>query len=123
MLLKRKFRIISGHGLATAALALGLGALCAIPAHAADTKLTTPHSFCAQSNPPTSCTDGQNPVAGLVADAAGNLFGTTQSGGVYGQGTVFELAKSGTLTTLCQASSKIPPLVSFKTPPSRSFLV
>lgn len=36
--------------------------------------------------------DGRNPVAGLIFDAAGNLYGTTESGGAYyGAGTVFEL--------------------------------
>jgi len=37
-------------------------------------------------------TDGQNPLAGLIFDAAGNLFGTTYGGGAYRVGTVFELA-------------------------------
>src|SRR4030088_3247908 len=31
------------------------------------------------------------PAAGLVSDAAGNLYGTTQSAGIYRGGTVFEL--------------------------------
>jgi uncharacterized repeat protein (TIGR03803 family) len=37
-------------------------------------------------------TDGHNPQAGLIFGAAGNLFGTTNGGGTYGFGTVFELA-------------------------------
>jgi uncharacterized repeat protein (TIGR03803 family) len=36
-------------------------------------------------------TDGWSPWQGLVFDAAGNLYGTTQDGGAYGQGVVFEL--------------------------------
>ena len=36
-------------------------------------------------------TDGQEPVAGLIFDAAGNLYGTTIFGGTYDYGTVFEL--------------------------------
>ena len=36
-------------------------------------------------------TDGASPQAALVADAAGNLYGTTYSGGPYNVGTVFEL--------------------------------
>lgn len=32
------------------------------------------------------------PMASLVADAAGNLYGTTSSGGTYGLGTVFKLS-------------------------------
>lgn len=38
--------------------------------------------------------DGRNgllPQGGLIADAAGNLYGTTEGGGRYGGGTVFEL--------------------------------
>jgi autotransporter passenger strand-loop-strand repeat protein/uncharacterized repeat protein (TIGR03803 family) len=37
---------------------------------------------------------GANPVSSLIADAAGDLFGTTENGGAYGDGTVFELAKT-----------------------------
>lgn len=36
------------------------------------------------------CTDGQNPLAPVIVDAAGNLYGTT-SEGASGGGTVFEL--------------------------------
>src|ERR1019366_3249147 len=36
-------------------------------------------------------TDGLSPWAGLIFDAAGNLYGTTHQGGTYGAGTVFEL--------------------------------
>ena len=35
--------------------------------------------------------DGGEPVAGLVLDKAGNLYGTTYLGGVHGRGVVFEL--------------------------------
>jgi uncharacterized repeat protein (TIGR03803 family) len=54
-------------------------------------------------------TDGNVPVARLIADASGNLLGTTEGGGAYGSpygyGTVFEIAKthngySSTPTTL-----------------------
>lgn len=37
--------------------------------------------------------DGVNPLAGLIFDAAGNLYGTTSYGGVYSNGTVFELLR------------------------------
>src|ERR1035438_3767949 len=36
--------------------------------------------------------DGTTPVASLVLDAAGNLYGTTENGGTYNQGTAFELS-------------------------------
>jgi len=45
--------------------------------------------------------NGQYPYAGLVRDAQGNLYGTTEDGGANGVGTVFKLAAgSNTLTTL-----------------------
>ncbi len=40
-------------------------------------------------------TDGDTPLAGLIADAKGDLFGTTLYGGANGDGTVFELVKTG----------------------------
>jgi uncharacterized repeat protein (TIGR03803 family) len=44
---------------------------------------------------------GSQPQAGLIMDQSGNLYGTTTSGGVYGDGVIFELAKgSSTITTL-----------------------
>jgi uncharacterized repeat protein (TIGR03803 family) len=36
--------------------------------------------------------DGQQPSGGLIFDAAGNLYGTTGSGGSGGRGTLFELS-------------------------------
>src|SRR5262249_18857885 len=50
-----------------------------------------------------NCSNGTRPFAGLIADANGDLFGTTQGGGSANDGTVFELVKNGssyTLTTL-----------------------
>jgi uncharacterized repeat protein (TIGR03803 family) len=38
--------------------------------------------------------DGGYPLAGLVMDASGNLYGTTEAGGTDGDGTVFELVNS-----------------------------
>jgi uncharacterized repeat protein (TIGR03803 family) len=41
-----------------------------------------------------SGSDGEMPTGGLIFDASGNLYGTTQAGGTYGDGTVFELVVS-----------------------------
>ena len=38
--------------------------------------------------------NGRSPLCTLVADAAGNLFGTTAQGGLDGDGTVFEIIKT-----------------------------
>src|SRR6267378_2444078 len=35
--------------------------------------------------------DGAKPLAGLVRDSAGNLYGTTYYGGKYGLGSVFKM--------------------------------
>ncbi|HSZ64195.1 MAG TPA: choice-of-anchor tandem repeat GloVer-containing protein [Terriglobales bacterium] len=40
-------------------------------------------------------TDGGYPAAGIVFDAAGNIYGTTAFGGESGDGSVFELVASG----------------------------
>lgn len=53
---------------------------------------TTLHSF--------HGADGSNPYAGLMQASNGNLYGTTSAGGANGDGTVFEISTSGTLTTL-----------------------
>jgi len=49
--------------------------------------LQTLYAFCARAN----CLDGKYPVAGLVMDPSGNLFGTTSAGGKFAAGTLFEL--------------------------------
>ncbi len=42
----------------------------------------------------TGGSDGGQPVAGVIFDPAGNLYGVTRSGGLYNYGTVFELTPS-----------------------------
>jgi uncharacterized repeat protein (TIGR03803 family) len=39
-------------------------------------------------------TDGADPAGSLIADANGDLFGTTSGGGANGDGTVFEIVKT-----------------------------
>jgi uncharacterized repeat protein (TIGR03803 family) len=61
------------------------------------------YNFCSESQGSAACTDGVNPYAGLIEDASGNLYGTTNLGGTgltlvngaYAYGTVFILAPSG----------------------------
>lgn len=56
---------------------------------------TTLYSFCAQ----THCADGETPGA-LTLGNDGNFYGTTFVGGANGNGTVFQITPTGTLTTL-----------------------
>jgi len=66
---------------------------------------TVLYNFCSQGG--DNCTDGADPVAGVIADKMGNLYGTTTTGGPamvngsYTQGgEVYKLAPDGTLTVL-----------------------
>lgn len=56
--------------------------------------LTTLYSFAGGAS------DGEYPFGGLVLDTASNLYGTTESGGAFGLGTVWQLSPSGTETVL-----------------------
>jgi uncharacterized repeat protein (TIGR03803 family) len=49
---------------------------------------TVLHSFAGGS-------DGADPEAGLIADRAGNLYGTTENGGASNIGVVFKLSGTG----------------------------
>jgi hypothetical protein len=44
------------------------------------------HAFQGQSSG-----DGSDPTSGLIVDSLNNLYGTTNGGGLYGYGTVFEV--------------------------------
>ena len=56
---------------------------------------TVLHSFCSQPTCTAGIGDGSNPSSGLVA-YDGSLYGTTESGGSTGNGTVFKLTPNGT---------------------------
>jgi uncharacterized repeat protein (TIGR03803 family) len=58
--------------------------------------LTTIYNFCSLS----ACADGGFPEASLIQGTDSNLYGTTFEGGAHGDGTVFSITTSGTLTTL-----------------------
>jgi uncharacterized repeat protein (TIGR03803 family) len=59
-------------------------------------KLATLYSLCSKS----ACTDGAYTYAIPVQGTDGNFYGTTYSGGANGDGTVFKISLTGTLTTL-----------------------
>jgi len=48
----------------------------------------------------TGGSDGSDPAGGVITGTDGNLYGTTESGGSSGVGTVFELTPSGSISTL-----------------------
>jgi uncharacterized repeat protein (TIGR03803 family) len=53
------------------------------------------YSFCSQTN----CADGSDPV-GLTIRPDGHFIGATGAGGPDGNGTIFDITQTGTLTTL-----------------------
>src|ERR1039457_6836297 len=58
--------------------------------------LTTLHTFCEGGD----CSDGAEPLAGLVLATNGNFYGTTSNGGTNSVGTVFQITSAGALSTL-----------------------
>lgn len=48
---------------------------------------TVLYSFCSLA----VCSDGADPIGGVILDSSGNLYGTTAGGGAYDMGTVFRL--------------------------------
>jgi len=76
------------HIILAGSLSMGLLAL---PARAASEVVV--HSFQGSPN------DGANPQAGLI-DVGGTLYGTTNSGGAHGSGTVFKVTTAGVVTML-----------------------
>ncbi len=58
--------------------------------------LTTIYRFCSQSG----CADGIDPAAGLLQVFNDTFYGTTYDAGASGNGTIFEMSQTGSLTTL-----------------------
>ena len=42
--------------------------------------------------------DGEYPLAGVIVDAKGNVYGTTETGGASNVGTVYKVSQSGKFT-------------------------
>jgi len=60
-------------------------------------KLTkTGSSYTASTLATFTGNNGEAPASGLIADASGNLFGSTNGGGANGYGTAYQLVKSST---------------------------
>jgi len=93
-------QIQSGHENLRCFFPMGDSAV-ALPAQT----FTTIHSF--------DITDGATPYGGLLQGSDGEIYGTTQSGGVtngacsFGEcGTIFSITTSGALTTLYEFCSQ-----------------
>jgi len=80
----------SGGGINPQICRLGCGVVFKLDTTGTETVL---HSF-------TGGADGTNPSTGLIRDSAGNLYGTTPTGGESGWGIAFEVDTAGTETVL-----------------------
>jgi len=76
-------------GAASAALLIAIAIFMLTPGAWAQGQYKTLHKFKGRE-------DGNGPLADLVFDAAGNLYGTTNGGGAHKAGTVFELSPAAT---------------------------
>src|SRR5207244_13306283 len=75
------------YGTTTAGGSYGYGVVFELMPSGKAWSQTVLHSFCAQ----TGCADGADPTSGVIMDGAGNLYGTTESGGNNDNGEVFGL--------------------------------
>jgi uncharacterized repeat protein (TIGR03803 family) len=86
------YSVIVNNAFAIAPTISSAAVLTVFAVSATGTTMAALHSF-------TGGDDGGVPN-GLVQGANGLLYGTTQNGGMYGDGTIFSLSTNGTLTTL-----------------------
>jgi uncharacterized repeat protein (TIGR03803 family) len=75
----------NAYGVSTEANSQGPGGVFELSPGAGGWTLTSLYKF-------TSGSSGELPEGGLIRDALGNLYGTTITGGQFGNGTVFELS-------------------------------
>jgi uncharacterized repeat protein (TIGR03803 family) len=66
------------------------------------------HLFCSQD---PNCPDGQYPVSAPILDAAGNLYGSTASGGAYDAGIIYQFTPDGTETVISSLAYEYESLV------------
>jgi uncharacterized repeat protein (TIGR03803 family) len=78
---------------ASVTLAVATAILVSARAASAQTHLDVLHAFASQGV-------ATNPRASLIQATDGNLYGTTESGGAWDRGTVFEMTPGGILTVL-----------------------
>ena len=85
----------------------GSGTVFELSPNGSSWKEITRYSFCSVAN----CADGAGPIANVIFDGKGNLYGTTTSGGANGAGVAFELTPRGAkwketvLYSFCMLSS------------------
>jgi uncharacterized repeat protein (TIGR03803 family) len=79
------------YGTTSSCGAYGLGTVWRLTENGRETVL---HSFAG------GMSDGEYPLAGVIGDVNGNLYGTTETGGSANLGTVYRVTKGGTFTLL-----------------------
>jgi uncharacterized repeat protein (TIGR03803 family) len=93
IMMKPLLNWISGIFLAATWVAFALAVLVTPSAQAQTYTKTILHDYTGQL-------DGESPSTRLILDKAGNLYGVTPNGGIYNEGTIFEIDSSGHYTIL-----------------------
>lgn len=87
--------MVRGSCRSAALLGAALAAMAACAGASAAPAYQTLYSF-------TGAGDGAAPLGALAIDARGNIYGTAQSGGLYGYGAAYRIAPDGGVTALHQ---------------------